>query len=214
MMRKMSSKILRQQLDEYQAGAGRVGRVRIQRNSHRVVYEAYFSLLQKLVDSYLRERAVLSRDHYKDLDVMEHVIRYDRDLYPFLMDWLDARQIMQRADAADGVDGDKPKRSLPDEVMHPRFVRMVRSLVHQGLRNQGKEKVRVPSEVLSCMLLLSDLLFRRILKGAFLILCASKKRTILAADFAAVIQMLVPGLQLSMESTKAPEPKAVEEASS
>jgi histone H3/H4 len=90
--------------------------------------------------------------------------------------------------------GSTAKRGLPDGVHHPRFVSVLRRMIHQAMRDSGRERVRVPMDLLACLLLLMDTLFDRILQGAYQLFHLGKKRTVFRSDIEGVIGILLFGI--------------------
>jgi histone H3/H4 len=186
------------QLIQGKQGGGR-GAI-LHRHVHEILYDVLEGIVARLVRGFAMERQTCPAA-FSDVDVVEHVVRYDTEMQNLLPDLARARE---RWNGWKQGGTDDVLKALP----HYRLKTPLKRAIRFARREMGTENPRVMMDLVAMFLLLVETWVERVAQGVADLAAVTHRRTVRADDIALILRLLLSGQEwvvtLLQKERKAP----------
>lgn len=194
-----SKRGFRQLIQQKQGG----DRAILHRHVHEVLYDTLEGVVTRLVRGFAMERQTCP-PAFSDVDVIEHVVRYDNEMQFLLPDVVRARE---RWNAWKQGGTDDVLKALP----HYRLKTPLKRAIRTARREMGAENPRVMMDLVAMVLLLVETWVERVAQGVADLAVVTHRRTVRANDIVLILRLLLPAqpwIEPILQKERATKPAA------
>lgn len=156
----------------------------LSKHVHELLYEVLEGIVTRLVRGFSMERQTCPAG-LSDVDVIEHIIRYDAEMNFLLPDLPRARE---QWNVWKQAENDQELRALP----HYRMKNSLKRAIRLFRREMGVEKPRVMMDLVAMLLLVLENWIQRIAKGIAELSVVTRRTTVHLNDLRLVLRLTLP----------------------